>query len=226
MPREYGRSAAANFEQLPWRHRSREAVMRRKLTQAIWSTTFDDQPAVGNPDAFPVEIYFAGSRVTRVFFWTSSGEERPVENCHFKLSRWIWDDNGEETGVFVIHVAKCNAPIWSKSGEPQTLPVEEVCRQSQGDAWSLGRKRCVSHDVALERFHESDTWIFAAPTAIGSPLIIGFRLKRDAEPLDACGIACFIELHSRNADARVISLRNHPWEEIERTIGASNGSRI
>ena len=114
--------------------------------------------------------------VARGFFWTSSGEKRPVKNGHFRLSGWIWNDDGEETGVFVIHVAKFDALVRSKSGKPQTLPVEEVRRQGQGDPWSLGRKCGVRHDVALERFYERDTRIFAAPAAIRPPFIIGFRL--------------------------------------------------
>ena len=78
----------------------------------------------------------------------------------------------------------------------------------------------------LERFHECDTRIFAPTAAIGPPLIIGFRLQGDPEPLDTYGIARFIELHSRNANARVVALRDQPWKEVERTIRAPHGSRI
>jgi len=49
-------------------------------------------------------------------------------------------------------------------------------------------KRRVGHDVALERFRERDTGVFAT-AAIGPPLIIGFRLQRDAEPRDTPRIA-------------------------------------
>ena len=40
-------------------------MMRRKLTEAIWSMALHDQPAVGNPDAFPIKIHLAGRRVAR-----------------------------------------------------------------------------------------------------------------------------------------------------------------
>ena len=90
----------------------------------------------------------------------------------------------------------------------------------------LGRKCRVSHHVALERFHERDTRILAATAAVGPPLIIGFRLQCDAETLDACRIAGFIEPHSCNADARVVPLRHQPRKQVELAIGAANGGRI
>jgi hypothetical protein len=78
----------------------------------------------------------------------------------------------------------------------------------------------------LERFDKRYTRIFAAAAAVGSPLIIGFRLQCDAEPLDACRIASFIEPYSCNADARVIAPRDEPWKQVELTIRATNGGWI
>ena len=111
---------------------------------------------------------------------------------------------GKEAGVFVIHVAEFDTVVRTKSREPQALPVEEVLRYGQGDPWASGRKCRVSHHVTLQRFHESDPRILAASAAIGPPLIIGFRLQCDAQPLDAYRIAGCIEPHAGNADARVI----------------------
>ena len=59
-----------------------------------------------------------------------------------------------------------------------------------------------------------------------APLIIGFRLQRDAEPLGACRIASFIEPYSGNADTRVIPPRNQPREEVKFAVRATSGSRI
>jgi hypothetical protein len=55
---------------------------------------------------------------------------------------------------------------------------------------------------------------------------IGFRLQGDPEPLDTYGIARFIELYSRHANARVIAPRDQPRKEVELTIRATHGSRI
>jgi hypothetical protein len=66
----------------------------------------------------------------------------------------------------------------------------------------------------VQRFHEGDARIFAATTAIGPALIIGLRLQRDPEPLDAGRIASFIKSHSRNASARIIPSRDRPGHEV------------
>ena len=58
------------------------------------------------------------------------------------------------------------------------------------------------------------------------PLVISFRLERNAEPLDACRIAGFIEPYSCNADARIVAPRDEPRKQVERTIRATSGSRI
>ncbi len=112
------------------------------------------------------------------------------------------------------------------SPEPQSLPVEQILRYGEGDPRALGRKCRVSHDVALQRLHECDTRILAATAAIRSPLIISFRLERNAETLDACRITGSIKPHSYNADARVIPPRHQSREEVERAIRATNRSRI
>ena len=45
-----------------------------------------------------------------------------------RLPGWIGNGDGEEAGIFVIHVADFDALIRAKGREPQTLPVEEVRR--------------------------------------------------------------------------------------------------
>ena len=104
--------------------------------------------------------------------------------------------------------------------------MKQILRYGQGDPWAFGRKRRVSHHVTLERFDKRDTRILAAAAAVGPQLVIGFRLQRDAEPLDAGRIAGLIELHSCDADARVISPRDQAREEVKLTIRAANGGRI
>ena len=70
------------------------------------------------------------------------------------------------------------------------------------------------------------TWILTASAAVGPQLVIRFGLERDAEPLDARRVAGLIELHSCDADTRVISLRDHAREEVIVTIRAANPGRV
>jgi hypothetical protein len=78
----------------------------------------------------------------------------------------------------------------------------------------LRRERCIGHDVTMERFDVGDPWIFAAAATIGSALIIGLGLKRDAEPLDARWIPDFIEDYAGDADARIVIFCHQPREEV------------
>ena len=71
----------------------------------------------------------------------------------------------------------------------------------------------------MERFHIGYARILTATASIRPAFIVGFRLQRDAKPLDAGGIAGFIEFHSRNADARVVSLRDEPRKEVQAPSG-------
>jgi hypothetical protein len=105
----------------------------------------------------------------------------------------------------LCHPSRWNRRLDTRKGrQPQALPMEQVLRYGSGDSRASGRKCCVSHHVALQRFHERYARVFAAPTTIGPPFIIRFGFQRDAEPLDVYGIASFIEPHSCNADWRVI----------------------
>jgi hypothetical protein len=72
------------------------------------------------------------------FFWTSAGKQRPVEDGQFRFPGWIRNGNGEEAGIFVIHVAEFDAVARSKGRQTQALPVKEILRCSQGDPWASG----------------------------------------------------------------------------------------
>ena len=108
----------------------------------------------------------------------------------------------------------------------KTLPVEQIFRYSQGDPRTVRRKRRVSHHVAPKRFDKRDTRVFAAAAAVRSPLVIGFRLQRNAEPLDSERVAGLIEPNPGDADARIVAPRDEPWKQVKLTIRATNGSRI
>jgi hypothetical protein len=78
----------------------------------------------------------------------------------------------------------------------------------------------------MERFYERNARILAAASSVGPPLIFGFGLQRDAETLDTCRIARFVEAHPRNSDARIVAARDEPREQVELPIRATRRSRI
>jgi hypothetical protein len=78
----------------------------------------------------------------------------------------------------------------------------------------------------LERFDKGNAGILAAAAAVRSPLIIGFRLERNAEPLNTCRITSFVEFYAGNADARKISTRDKSREQVKSAVRAASGSRI
>jgi len=49
-----------------------------------------------------------------------------VEDGQFRFPRWIRNGNGEEAGIFVIHVAEFDAVARSKGRQTQALPVKEA----------------------------------------------------------------------------------------------------
>jgi hypothetical protein len=79
---------------------------------------------VGNPDAFPIKIHRTRRGAAGGFFWTSAGKQRPVEDGQFRFAGWIRNGNGEEAGIFVIHIAEFDAVARSKGRQTQALPVK------------------------------------------------------------------------------------------------------
>ena len=128
VPGQDGRSAAANFEPLPGRHRGRQPMMRSELAEVIEFAIRQGRLAVGNPDAFPIEIHVTGRGMAGRFLWTSAGKKWPVEHGQFRVPGGIRNGDRKEAGIFVIHVAQFDAVPRSKGGKPQALPVEEILR--------------------------------------------------------------------------------------------------
>jgi hypothetical protein len=54
--------------------------------------------------------------------------------------------------------------------------------------------------VALQWFYVRNARILAATSAVGAPLIIGFRLQRDARPFGAHRVAGIIKLHACDSE--------------------------
>src|ERR1035437_1267331 len=178
--------------------------MRCDFTKAIMLLTLEGRWAVGNPDAFPVDIQRTGCRSAGSFLWTRTWEKWPVQKCQLRGSRWIRNADREEAGILIIHAVQCNTITRSERGKPQTLPVEEIFRCGQRNARTIGRKCRITHHVASKRLHEGDTGIFAAATTVGPALVLSLRLQCNAKPFDPSRIARFIELHPRNSDARIV----------------------
>jgi len=102
--------------------------MRGKLSQAIWFMVFQGRRAIGNPDAFPIEINLTGRWMASGLLWTSARKKRTVEHTQFQFPGGVRDCDREEARIFVIYVAQFNAVPMSVGCEPETLPVEEVLR--------------------------------------------------------------------------------------------------
>src|SRR5680860_1882009 len=103
--------------------------------------------------------------------------------------------------------------------------MEQILRYGQGDPRAVRRKRSVRHHVLPKRFDKRDTRILAA-AAVRAPLVLGFRLERNAEPFHAARVARLSKPNPGNADARIVAPRDEAWKQVQLTIGATNGSRI
>jgi len=100
--------------------------MTGKWAEVMRLMTIQCHPAVGDPDAFPIEIHGADSGVVDDIFRPSAGEKRPVKHGQFRVPGWIGNGDGEEAGIFVVHIGDFDAVIPAIGCEPQTLPVEEI----------------------------------------------------------------------------------------------------
>src|ERR1035437_196987 len=160
------------------------------------------------------------------FFGARAWKERAVKHGEFWLARWIGNDGGEKAGILVVHITEFDAFARRKSSKSQTLPMEKVFRHSQGNPGTVERPRRVCHQVPLKRFDKRDTRVFTASAAIRPQLIVGLRLKCDAQSFDTDRIADWIESHSGNAYARIIPASDEPREKIEFPIRAANSGWI
>jgi hypothetical protein len=57
---------------------------------------------------------------------TSSWKEGAMQQSHLHLSGVVGDGNGEEAGIFVVHVNEIDSAIWSKDRKSQSAPVEQI----------------------------------------------------------------------------------------------------
>src|SRR6202165_2928966 len=96
VPGEDRRRAAANFEALPRRHRTRPPLMR-KLGDETWLKSFQGNRTVGNPYAFAIKIHLVGGGAAG-FLRSGSRKQRPVKQGQLRLPRGIRNGSGEWAG--------------------------------------------------------------------------------------------------------------------------------
>ena len=99
-------------------------MMRVKQAKMLRFTAFQGHRAVGNPDAFPIEIHHPGRRVAGGFLRPSAGEKGSMEHSQLHFPGVIGNCDGEEAGIFVVHVDEIDALIRIKGREPKSLPVK------------------------------------------------------------------------------------------------------
>ena len=176
-------------------------MMRVEQAGTMWCQALGRHRTIGNPDAFMLAIHNPGLAQQGGFLGAGAGKKRTVEKSQLHLPGVIRNGDGEDAGVLVVHMDEINALKGFKGCQPDPLPVEQILRHRQRNSGSARRKRRVSHYVMLERLDKGNAGILAAAAAVRSPLVISFRLKRDAEPLDSGRIAGFVELYAGDADA-------------------------
>ena len=112
--------------------------MQGKVAEVIGLIAGLAQGTVGNPDALAMKIHHAGRRLAHRFLGTRPGKERPVEEGHGRFPLRIGNGHGEDAGIFVVHAVELDAFIGAEGRQPQTLPVEQVLREGQGNPRALG----------------------------------------------------------------------------------------
>ena len=65
-----------------------------------------------------IEIHITRRSLAGGFLGTSAGEKRAMEHGHLHFSSVIGNSDGEEAGIFVIHVDEIDALIRIKGREP------------------------------------------------------------------------------------------------------------
>ena len=103
-------------------------MMRHEPAEAIRFVRLQGHYAVGNPDAFPIEINLTSRGMANDFLGTGARKEWSVQDGQLRVPGWIRNSNRKETGVLVIYVAALDAMVRTKGREPETLPVEQVLR--------------------------------------------------------------------------------------------------
>ncbi len=173
-----------------------------------------------------VEIHLARSFAAGGFFGTRTGKKRTMQESHLHFSAVAGNRDRKEAGVLVVHMDEIDALIRSKGGETEAFPMHQILRNGEGNPRANRRECRIGHHVALKGGDERDAWILAASAAMRRPLVIGFRLERNAQPLDSAGIASMVKFDTGNTDSGKIPLSHEPRKQVKMPIRATRGGRI
>ena len=141
---------------------------------------------------------------------------------------------GKEDGIFVVYGREIihltfHAVALAEGRKSEPFPMEEILGSRQGDSRAGGSEGCVAHDIAVELVDKRNSRVLASST-VGTKFILGFRFKGYAETLNAGWIAIIVESDARDPNARKISRRHQPREQVKlavrsaRTAGIENAA--
>ena len=109
-----------------------------------------DQSVIGNPDTFPENIHLARLLTVNRFVWTSAGKERAVDDSHHRSAHQIGDGDREKQAVLVVDIIEVHTVIRHEDCQPHPLPVKQIIRNCQRDAWASGGICRVGHHILLQ----------------------------------------------------------------------------
>jgi hypothetical protein len=153
-----------------------------------------------------------------------------MDNREVIFTRWTANGCREEDSIFVVYGCEilhltfhAAAPAEGRQSEP--FPLEEIVGSRQGNSRAGGSEGCVAHDIALELLDKRDSRVLAS-SAVGTKFILGFRFKGYPKALNADWVAIIVESDTRDPDARKISRRHQPREEVELAVRSARTARI
>ena len=102
----------------------------------VFGADLIDQRVIGNPNALPKNVHHARKPAVKFFVRPGAWEERTMDERHRRLSVRIGDGDGEEQRVFVGNVIEVHTLLGLEDRQPQSLPVKQIFRHGERDAWS------------------------------------------------------------------------------------------
>ena len=101
--------------------------------------------AIGNPDAFMIEIHNPGFALAGGFLRTSAREKRSMEHGQLHFPSMIGHGGREDAGVLIVYVDEIDAVIWCEGSQPNPLPIERIPPTSPAQSAGLSAKApCMS----------------------------------------------------------------------------------
>src|SRR5690242_13649566 len=117
------------LQYLPRLNGTGQAMMGTKFSQMIDFIDIHIQSTIRYPDAFLIDIHRPGSlvRLFYSFVCLGSRKKRTMKQGDPFIAKRIGNRYGKDTAILVINSLEGNVMIWSKSGKPKSLPMEQIC---------------------------------------------------------------------------------------------------